>query len=346
MSCHAGLVAPFGPSMFVPTSDERRVRGARASTSRPTANGAGRRWAWPAATRFSTPSSRARSRCCRREFADEPEAGARSSSRRWPTRAWLPRGDGQAPVRPRPRRHGQAAFRRRPRHARRRPTRLPTGAQDWRYGALARDGVSCTVCHQMQPREQPADDTRQYLEYFLETSITGNFHLGKTERALRAVRGQGDRALRDGARDGLQAEAQPLHQVVAALRHVPRGEPADRATRRRDGRRGGSSIAAEQNARVPQVSPPRRAGDLPGVAQQRVRERDQPGEPEGQVVPGLPHGARLHNDELGVAPRQDRDAHRGDPGHHVSRGREPRRARGARSPRARRRATRGTISAG
>jgi len=39
--------------------------------------------------------------------------------------------------------------------------------QDWRYGALARDGISCTICHQMQPREQPADDHRHYLEFSL-----------------------------------------------------------------------------------------------------------------------------------------------------------------------------------
>ena len=31
----------------------------------------------------------------------------------------------------------------------------------------------------MQPRVQPPDDHRPYLQYFLETSITGNFHLGQ-----------------------------------------------------------------------------------------------------------------------------------------------------------------------
>ena len=46
------------------------------------------------------------------------------------------------------------------------------------YGALARDGISCTICHRMQARQKPADDDRPYLQYFLETSITGNFHLG------------------------------------------------------------------------------------------------------------------------------------------------------------------------
>jgi hypothetical protein len=50
---------------------------------------------------------------------------------------------------------------------------------DSTYGALARDGVSCVVCHRMQPRPQPAGDTREYLEHFLQTSITGNFYLGK-----------------------------------------------------------------------------------------------------------------------------------------------------------------------
>ena len=48
-----------------------------------------------------------------------------------------------------------------------------------RYGALARDGISCAVCHRMQAKPQPADDNREYLEFFLENSITGNFELGK-----------------------------------------------------------------------------------------------------------------------------------------------------------------------
>lgn len=50
---------------------------------------------------------------------------------------------------------------------------------DSKYGALARDGVSCAVCHRMQPRPQPEGDKREYLEHFLQTSITGNFYLGK-----------------------------------------------------------------------------------------------------------------------------------------------------------------------
>lgn len=45
-------------------------------------------------------------------------------------------------------------------------------------GALIREGVSCMVCHRMQPLPQSDDDDRPYLAHFLETSITGNVHLG------------------------------------------------------------------------------------------------------------------------------------------------------------------------
>lgn len=49
------------------------------------------------------------------------------------------------------------------------------------HAGLARDGVSCMVCHRMQPKPQPPGDDRPYLEHFLETSITGNFLLGETD---------------------------------------------------------------------------------------------------------------------------------------------------------------------
>ena len=52
------------------------------------------------------------------------------------------------------------------------------GHGDAKYGALARDGISCMMCHRSQPREQPAEDDRPYLQFFLETSITGNVNLG------------------------------------------------------------------------------------------------------------------------------------------------------------------------
>ncbi len=55
------------------------------------------------------------------------------------------------------------------------------GHGDAKYGALARDGISCMICHRAVPREQPEDDDRSYLQYFLETSITGKFILGPTD---------------------------------------------------------------------------------------------------------------------------------------------------------------------
>ena len=52
------------------------------------------------------------------------------------------------------------------------------GHGEAKLGALARDGISCMMCHRSQQREQPEDDDRPYLQYFLETSITGNVKLG------------------------------------------------------------------------------------------------------------------------------------------------------------------------
>ena len=52
------------------------------------------------------------------------------------------------------------------------------GLGDAKYGALGRDGISCMVCHRSVPRKQPENDERSYLQFFLETSITGNFELG------------------------------------------------------------------------------------------------------------------------------------------------------------------------
>ncbi len=52
------------------------------------------------------------------------------------------------------------------------------GKGEERFGALSRDGISCVICHRMQPRPQPTDDERPYLQFFLEHSTTGKFHLG------------------------------------------------------------------------------------------------------------------------------------------------------------------------
>lgn len=53
-----------------------------------------------------------------------------------------------------------------------------TASEQAAHGALARDGISCMVCHRLQPRPQPEADQRPYLQYFLETSTTGNLYFG------------------------------------------------------------------------------------------------------------------------------------------------------------------------
>ena len=54
----------------------------------------------------------------------------------------------------------------------------PLGADEAQYGALARDGVSCMVCHRLRRRPQPEGDDRPYLQFFLETSTTGKLYFG------------------------------------------------------------------------------------------------------------------------------------------------------------------------
>jgi mono/diheme cytochrome c family protein len=49
----------------------------------------------------------------------------------------------------------------------------------FRYGALARDGISCAVCHRAVPTPTPPGVTP--LEHFLRTSITGQFQVGPPE---------------------------------------------------------------------------------------------------------------------------------------------------------------------
>ena len=46
---------------------------------------------------------------------------------------------------------------------------------NFKYGALARDGISCQVCHRNAP------DQNSSLEYFLKNSITGHFQVSKPD---------------------------------------------------------------------------------------------------------------------------------------------------------------------
>lgn len=174
MNCHSGLVAPFGPSMFVPAGKSTEY-GAPGRDVSPYGE-----WRWTAmglAGRdpifFAQLESEVR--MIQNEFGADPAYAAEL---------------GATLVDHCLRCHGAMGRRQLEiDHAGNKKMALehvhsicaekePIGLTDARYGALARDGVSCAVCHRMQPRPQPAHDTRHYLQHFLETSITGNYHLG------------------------------------------------------------------------------------------------------------------------------------------------------------------------
>lgn len=54
------------------------------------------------------------------------------------------------------------------------------GNPHYKYGALARDGISCEVCHRNAPDQIPPGTPP--LEHFLKTSITGHFQVSNPER--------------------------------------------------------------------------------------------------------------------------------------------------------------------
>ncbi len=118
-----------------------RPRRTSSSTSRPTARGAARRWGWRAATRSSSPSLRARPRRSippSSPIVQDTCLGCHGIMRPAPVRDRRSRSD----------RH----VRRVPAHDRRRGS-VSAGTTRSRalanYGALARDGISCTACHRM-----------------------------------------------------------------------------------------------------------------------------------------------------------------------------------------------------
>jgi len=169
MSCHAGLVAPFGPSMFVPAGKSTDY-GAPGWDVSPHGE-----WRWtPMGLAGRDPVFFAQLeteiRLLKEQFKSDPAAAREYADTLASTclRCHGAMGKKQFDL---DHASDKAKFSLDHVHA-------ATGHADAKYGALARDGVSCTVCHRMQPRPQPESDTRPYLQFFLESSITGNFHLG------------------------------------------------------------------------------------------------------------------------------------------------------------------------
>ncbi len=175
MSCHAGLLEPFGPTMFVPTGEDAGYGAAGVHLS-PYGE-----WRWtPMGLAGRDPiffaQLESEIELIRSDFSEDPAEMKLHLDNLVETCLTCHGAMGKHQYRLD---HGEDAEAFGLDHVLRASTEQGTSKEkDPQYGALARDGISCTICHQMQPREQPADDHRHYLEFFLETSITGNLHLG------------------------------------------------------------------------------------------------------------------------------------------------------------------------
>lgn len=176
MSCHAGLLKPFGPTMFEPAGENDQY-GAEGWDISPYGE-----WRWtPMGLAGRDPIFLAQLESelakLQREFSDNP-AHAEKLGRILEDTCLKCHGamgrhqfhaDSQADDRPlfdldqiqATANQGD-----------------PADEGDAKYGALAREGISCMVCHRMQPRPQPADDKRSPLEYYFDTSLTGNLYFG------------------------------------------------------------------------------------------------------------------------------------------------------------------------
>ena len=197
MSCHGGLNGPFGPTMFLPSPSAPlgTVAGANVSPYG--------EWRWSPmglAGRDPIFFAQLESELAYLDTLPPPQnAEEHETDERLPE---LSRRDGQAAARHR--------------HAGKGDFKLDflqltdRSNPDFLYGALARDGISCAVCHRIVPDNPPPGVTP--LEHFLKNSITGRFHVESAGHDLRSLPGQRNRALHDGQRDRDQAEVQRVHQ--------------------------------------------------------------------------------------------------------------------------------------
>ena len=146
----------------------------------------------------------------------------------------------------------------------------------YHYGGLARDGISCAVCHHIVETKTPAGQTP--LAYFLNHKINGTYDLGAPEKLYGPFK---DNVIVTHAMNealGVEAALLALHYLVAVVRQLSHDQPAGR--RRATG------------ARRPQ-SAQRRASDLPRVAEQPVPKRVRRAAGR-EIVSGLPHAGGHH----------------------------------------------------
>ena len=175
MSCHAGLLEPFGPTMFFPTEGRAEYAAPGVHLS-PYGE-----WRWtPMGLAGRDPIFFAQLESeialMRSDFASDPEKAEAHVNNLVEACLSCHGAMGKHQYRLD---HGpDAPFYGLDHIVRESTDKKAVGHKHWQYGALSRDGISCAICHHMQPREQPEGDDRHYLEYFLETSITGNINLG------------------------------------------------------------------------------------------------------------------------------------------------------------------------
>ena len=170
MSCHAGLTKPYGPTMFIPTGESAGY-GAEGWNVSPHGQ-----WRWtPMGLAGRDPVFYAQVESelvlLNREFPADTAAQIGEQLQNTCLRC-----------------HGAMGHHQNAADHPGRPMTLdmatsankdsPHGSQDNLYGALARDGISCMVCHRAQPLPQQPGDMRGDLQHFLETQITGNLHFG------------------------------------------------------------------------------------------------------------------------------------------------------------------------
>ena len=117
-----------------------------------------------------------------------------------------------------------------------------------KYGALARDGISCMVCHQIVDEGKPIQETMTGQFDIVASGRRGQRH----QPRLRSLRGSGDTA--HGLCFGYEAGVQRGHQGIPALRQLPHHLPAHLRCGRQPG---GQRL---------------RTVDLSGVAKQRLPE--------------------------------------------------------------------------
>lgn len=181
MSCHAGLMKPFGPTMFVPTGDDANYGDSGWNIS-PYGE-----WRWtPMGLAGRDPVFLAQLESelvqLKQEFpADEFDELADTVTHTC-FRCHGVMGHHQQAVD-----HGLREKFDNENHTATLTNSEPTEQAEGRraekqladYGALARDGVSCMVCHRAQKLPQREGDDRPYLKHFFENGITGRMHYGK-----------------------------------------------------------------------------------------------------------------------------------------------------------------------